>query len=429
MNYEFLIGTIIGVAGLILTWICSKEQIKSYFKPSMTDLLNQLTSTNLSVRGQKAILRKINRKLKIYGKSLSSDYIDTFSPKSNTKTAILLDMCLANMIEPTPDICKAFLDYNSPALRNDYLQMIKTTEDKTEIEATQKQESSENKQANAMRPNTVYVSGILKEKYPHAAEELFSVLRKHKVTVKELTNTKDIWCRDYMPVQNSQGELIQFNYDPSYLKGKKEWEESRSDVHEVCESNGIHPIFSDIKIDGGNVVICGDKAILTNRIFSENPECNKEELIKEIERLLKAKVYIIPAYSPSEDVTGHADGMVRFVDENTILGNDRTEDYQYIIKGLDKVCKEAGMKFIDIPYFIPKEDKSHEMNAIGIYVNYLEVGNLIVLPKFGVDGNKDQETIDLFHNIFPDRIIETVDYNEVAVEGGLLNCSTWTIKE
>ena len=28
MNYEFIIGTIIGVAGLILTWICSKEQIK-----------------------------------------------------------------------------------------------------------------------------------------------------------------------------------------------------------------------------------------------------------------------------------------------------------------------------------------------------------------------------------------------------------------
>ena len=107
MNYEFIIGTIIGVVGLILTWICSKEQIKSYFKPSMKDLLNQLTSTSLSPRGQKAILRKINRKLKIYGKSLSSDYIDTFSTKSNTKTAILLDMCLANKIEPTPDICKA----------------------------------------------------------------------------------------------------------------------------------------------------------------------------------------------------------------------------------------------------------------------------------------------------------------------------------
>lgn len=221
MNYEFIIGTAIGVAGLVLTWICSKEQIKSYFKPSMKDLLTQLISTNLSTREQKAILLKINRKLKIYGNSLSSDYIETFSPKSNTKSAILLDMCLANKIDLTPDICKAFLDYNSPALRNDYLQAIKTAEVKPEKESASKQKSSENKQTNVMRPNTVYVSSILKEKFPKAANELFSVLRKYNVTVKELTHTKDIWCRDYMPVQNSHGELIQFNYDPSYLKGEK----------------------------------------------------------------------------------------------------------------------------------------------------------------------------------------------------------------
>ncbi|MFC2488442.1 MAG: hypothetical protein ACFNP8_07730, partial [Alloprevotella sp.] len=31
MSYEFIIGTLIGIAGLALTWICSKEQIKSYF--------------------------------------------------------------------------------------------------------------------------------------------------------------------------------------------------------------------------------------------------------------------------------------------------------------------------------------------------------------------------------------------------------------
>lgn len=427
MNYEFIIGTIIGVAGLILTWICSKEQIKSYFKPSMKDLLNQLTSTSLSPRGQKAILRKINRKLKIYGKSLSSDYIDTFSIKSNTKTAVLLDMCLANKIEPTPDICKAFLDYNSPALRNDYLQEIKIAEVKPDKEVVPKQDSSENKQANAMRPNTVYVSSILKEKFPNAANELFSVLRKYNVTVKELTHTKDVWCRDYMPVQNRLGELIQFKYDPSYLRGEKEWEESRSDVHEVCAANYIKPIFSDINIDGGNVVLYGNKAILTDRIFLENPEYDKKELVSELEKLLKAKVIIIPAFKT--DVTGHADGMVRFVNEDTILGNDLNSDYKYIRDGINKACSENGLNYINVPFFEQKYDKNHEMNAIGIYVNYLEVGNLIVLPKFGVEGNKDQETIDLFHKIFPDRIIEAVDYNEVAVEGGLLNCSTWTIKE
>ncbi|MDE7086538.1 MAG: agmatine deiminase family protein [Prevotella sp.] len=427
MNYEFIIGTIIGAAGLILTWICSKEQIKSYFKPSMKELLNQLTSTNLSARGQKAILRKINRKLKIYGKSLSSDYIDSFSPKSNTKSAILLDMCLANKIEPTPDICKAFLDYNSPSLRNDYLKAIKTVEDKLEKEVAPKQEPSKNKQANTMRPNTVYVSSILKEKFPNAANELFSVLRKYNVTVKELTHTKDIWCRDYMPVQNRLGELIQFKYDPSYLRGEKEWEESRSDVHEVCAANNINPIFSDINIDGGNVILYGNKAILTDRIFLENPEYDKNELVSELEKLLKAKVIIIPAFKT--DVTGHADGMVRFVNEDTVLGNDLNSEYKYICDGINKACSENGLNYINVPFFEQKYEKSHEMNAIGIYVNYLEVDNLIVLPKFNVDGNRDEETIELFKKIFPDRIIETIDYNEVAIEGGLLNCSTWTIKE
>ncbi len=277
------------------------------------------------------------------------------------------------------------------------------------------------------RPNTVYVSSILKEKFPHAAEELFSVLRKHHVTVKELSNTKDIWCRDYMPVQNRMGELIQFKYDPSYLRGKKDWEESRSDVHEVCSSNGIEPIYSDIIIDGGNVVLHGDKAILTDRIFVENSGYEKNKLILELEELLKAKVIIIPALKT--DVTGHADGMVRFVDKNTLLGNDLNAEYKYIRDDINKACTENGLRYINVPFFVPKYDRNHELNSIGIYVNYLEVDNLIVLPKFNVEGNRDEETIELFKNIFPDRIIETVDYNEVALEGGLLNCSTWTVRE
>ena len=277
------------------------------------------------------------------------------------------------------------------------------------------------------RPNTVYVSSLLKEKFPQAAEGLFTVLRKHKVTFKELSSTKDIWCRDYMPVQNRMGELIQFKYNPSYLKGKKEWEDLRSDVREVCSANGISPIYSDINIDGGNVVLLGDKAILTDRIFQENPDYEKSRLISEFEELLKAKVIIIPAFKT--DITGHADGMVRFVDKDTLLGNDLNTEYKYIRDGINKACSENGLRYINVPFFEPKYDKDHEINAIGIYVNFLEVDNLIVLPKFNVEGNHDEETTTLFKKIFSDRIIETVDYNEVALEGGLLNCTTWTIKK
>lgn len=280
-----------------------------------------------------------------------------------------------------------------------------------------------------MRPNTVYISDALKVKYPNAAKELLSILKKHHITVKEIIGTNDVWCRDYMPVQNRLGELIQFEYNPSYLKDKQEWIDSRSDVHEVCKANGIKPIFPkpDINLDGGNVVLFGDKAIITNRIFSENPHRDKNELIAQLESLLKAKVIIIPAINT--DVTGHADGMVRFIDEHTILGNDLNHEYKYIRDGIKKACKDNGLDYIDVPFFMPKRDKRHEMSAIGIYVNYLEVDNLIVIPKFGVEGNRDEKTESLFRKIFPDRELETINYNEVALEGGLLNCTTWTIYE
>ena len=282
---------------MFLTYACSKEQIKSYFNPNMKDLLSQLTDANISSKKQKDILRKINRKLFLSGKSMSSEYINSFSLKSKSKENILLNICFGNHIELTSDICKSFLGYDSLKLRELTFSNFIT------------------EKAKGKRRSIVYISALLKEKFPNAATELLAVLKKHNITVKELSHTKDIWYRDYMPIQNRMGELIQFNYAPSYLKGKKEWEDSRSNVHEVCKSNGFKPIYSDIIIDGGNVVLYGDKAILTDRIFNENPEYAKKELIAEIEGLLKVKVLIIPSYDTSTDITGHADGMIRFVNE------------------------------------------------------------------------------------------------------------------
>ncbi len=281
-----------------------------------------------------------------------------------------------------------------------------------------------------MRPNTVYISSLLKERYPHAASELLSILKRHNVSVKELTGTKDVWCRDYMPVLNRKGELIQFKYAPSYLRDKK-YEGTRSNVHDVCEANGIKPDrFSSINLDGGNVVLYGDKAIITDRIFKENLDCDKEKLVSDLAELLDAKIIIIKSYnSESEDFTGHADGMVRFVDEHTILCNDLDKDYKYIGESIKKVCRDNGLTYKNIPFFTPKYDKNNPDSALGIYVNYLEVNDLIVLPQFNIDGNYDKEVVQIFSKIFPNRIIETIDYNEVALDGGLLNCTTWTVNE
>lgn len=270
---------------------------------------------------------------------------------------------------------------------------------------------------------TVYLSELLMDKYPETCKNLIAILEKHHVKYSFIKGTKDIWCRDYMPVQTESGKFIQFRYEPSYLKGKKEWEDSRSDVKEVCRLNNINATFSDINLDGGNVLICDGRAILSDRIFSENPDYKKDSLINELSKLLECEIIIIPAQKG--DYTGHADGMVRFVDRNTILGNKLADECKYWQKGMQKVIDTYNLTYIDVPFITDIKDPKHPGSAIGIYVNYLEVNDLIVMPIFNRD--EDRQVLEILQRTFPNKIIETIDYNDVAKEGGILNCTTWVV--
>ena len=227
-----------------------------------------------------------------------------------------------------------------------------------------------------------------------------------------------------MPIQLEKGKFVQFRYEPSYLE---DYLELQSDPKEVCKANSIVPNYSKINLDGGNVVNWSDRAIITDRVFDENPRySSKTKLISELEKLLEVEIIVIPQIK--SDMTGHADGMVRFVDRNIVLGNNREKEYKYWKSGINNVLKSNGIDYIDIP-FLDHKEKKYPDHAIGCYVNYLEVKNLIVLPIFETENNKDQEIYDKFREIFSARKIETINYNEIGLYGELLNCTTWTIKD
>jgi agmatine deiminase len=274
--------------------------------------------------------------------------------------------------------------------------------------------------------NRVYLSEKLKsnERFTKTCNGLVGLLNKHGIKNDFLYATKDIWCRDYMPIQTEKEKFVQFRYEPSYLKDDLELQ---SDPKEVCKTNSIKPLFSYINLDGGNIVNWVDRAIVTERVFDENPEYkSKAKLLSEIEKLLDVEIIVIPQIN--SDMTGHADGLVRFLDRNTLLGNYREQEYKYWKSGINRILKENGLDYIDIPFFDHKEIKNPD-HAIGCYMNYLEVEDLIVLPIFETAKNNDQEVYDKFSQIFKDRKVETINYNEVGLYGGLLNCTTWTIKE
>tara|TARA_A100000171_G_C2132693_1_gene147817 strand:+ start:703 stop:1551 length:849 start_codon:yes stop_codon:yes gene_type:complete len=275
--------------------------------------------------------------------------------------------------------------------------------------------------------NTVYFSEKLRsdKRFTKTCNALTELLEKHSIKYDFLKATKDIWCRDYMPIQIDKGKFVQFRYEPSYLKDDLELQ---SDPKEVCKANNIKPQFSKINLDGGNVVNWSDRAIITDRVFDENPEyLSKNKLIAEIEKLLEVEIIVIPQIK--SDYTGHADGMIRFVERNKVLGNDREQEYKYWKNGINKILNEKGIEYIDIPFLDDHREKKYPYHAIGCYVNYLEVQDLIVLPIFETEKNKDQEVYDKFKEIFPDRKIETINYNQIGFHGGLLNCTTWMIKD
>lgn len=279
--------------------------------------------------------------------------------------------------------------------------------------------------------NLVYFSKLLKTKpeFAPTCKQITDILDKNHVSYVFLEGTKDIWCRDYMPIQVSENKLVQFKYEPSYLNDKEENKSLKSDPIEVCRINKLNPIFSEINLDGGNVIKWHDRVILTDRIFDENEGHEASKMINELESLFETKVIIIPQIY--NDTTGHADGLVRFFDSNTILVNELENEFKYWQKGIKKSFKENNLNLIEIPWFEDKTDKfiDFEESAIGLYINFLEIGNLIIVPKFEIEENRDKEAFELFRKIYPDKVIETININEIAKYGGLLNCITWTIKK
>lgn len=217
-----------------------------------------------------------------------------------------------------------------------------------------------------------------------------------------------------MPVKTKSGKYVSFRYEPSYLANNPQL---RTNFKTDIAPHFVLPVtYSNINLDGGNDVFSPSKtkAVITDRVFSENPEYDKNTLLLELEKLLEASLIIIP--SLKSDMTGHADGMVRFVNENTVVANAPLSPFGFEAK-VKKALQNHGIEVLDFPYFDSNGD-----SAIGCYLNFLETEQAIFLPVFSVD--TDNKAVQTAKHIFHKAIIP-VNINEIAADGGLLNCISW----
>lgn len=270
--------------------------------------------------------------------------------------------------------------------------------------------------------NFLYLADTLPTKYPDFYKRFEVVLKDCNIPFDFLPQTKDVWAVDYMPIQMELNKFVQFVYKPSYLKSEEELK-TISDVDEICKTIGIETIRTDIVLDGGTIVHWKNKAIITERAFKDNPRYEPKQLIRELHEILQVdNIYFIP--EQPEDFTGHADGMLRFVDEHTVVMNDYTREEENFQRTLNNAIKKAGLDFCTIPYNVYQNvDYDH---ANGCYINYLQMENTVIIPTFGM--KEDEEAVRQLETIFAGQNIQAIESNAIAYEGGILNCITWNIK-
>ncbi len=109
------------------------------------------------------------------------------------------------------------------------------------------------------KTNFLYLSGLLPDRYPIFWQAFSDILKTNSVPFKLLPETKDIWVRDFMPVQTAKNRFVQFSFNPGYLKDK-EFRNLKSEPAKITSAIGLKPIKSDIILDGGNVVKSNTKA-------------------------------------------------------------------------------------------------------------------------------------------------------------------------
>lgn len=263
--------------------------------------------------------------------------------------------------------------------------------------------------------NAVYFSEWLKKDYSDIYKGLVRILNKHNVAYDIIPNTKDVWCRDYMPLQLDKERYLCYEYKPDYLMNSARNRKYITDSLNVCRGMQLNIKKTPLIMDGGNVVKVGNKAIMTEKVFVENPSMDEDMLKKQLEKQMECEVVFIP-WDRNEKY-GHSDGIIKPISDNTIL---MTNYHDFDREYTNEVVKRLSSKF-EIETLSYKVRKTAPESWA--YINFLTVGKLIVLLALGKE--EDEQALSQIKRYYSECLVEQLNISDLVKDGGGLNCVSW----
>ena len=240
---------------------------------------------------------------------------------------------------------------------------------------------------------------------------------------------QDIWMRDFSSANPDQPTL--FRYTAAGQGGTKKAQAISDDVQSdfklYSQKAGLKFIQTQLLNDGGNWVEDGfGNVVISTKFLSDNRLSEKvarEKLIA----LTNAK-HIAFVDADEQGGLEHADGVVSFVDQNTLVMNTYPEDPDYTKKLKADLIR--GIPNIKIHEIITPYDGSQIYDkkfgsACGLYTNMLVTPEHIYFPQFGI--KQDSVALQQIRAITKRKVIP-VQSNHVCHMGGGVRCMSWQLR-
>lgn len=236
-------------------------------------------------------------------------------------------------------------------------------------------------------------------------------------------NVRDIWMRDFTTVNPVQP--VQFTYTWASMT-KKQSKDVQKSFSQFADRYQIQRAKTDLMIDGGNLVDDYAGRVITTTRFMEDNELSYNEAKQELKTVLGATEVAI--LEPDEEVLAHSDGMVSWVDKNTLLVNDYSKTPSFRTTVMDELkASFPTAKIVEVPVEYktnPKGQWEGFESACGVNLNATVTQNNIYVPTFNLP--HDQKALTIIKQNTSKKVIP-VNAESVCPMGGSVRCLTWQV--
>ena len=240
---------------------------------------------------------------------------------------------------------------------------------------------------------------------------------------------EDIWMRDFSLSNVENAVMFRYSAEGQGrgVQGQQEADAVQEQFADILDDAGLQFIETDLINDGGNFVDdYAGNAVISRKFLYDNKltESQAKMVLKELLDLS----YIAFIDADEQGGLEHADGVVSFVDENTLIVNSYEEDPDYaqqLEEDLRRGLPDVNIHKIVTPYDDSDIYDERFGSACGLYTNALVTPERIYFPQFGIP--EDAIALEQVKAV-TDREIIPVNSQRVCSMGGGVRCMSWQLR-